>query len=86
MTHALIHGNRQRRRIRRLIYALVVAMCLPLIASAQPQPSAPAPTAGGATNTSPVMQTSRPMTMEIVIVFLMFGAAIFVVCKSSRRN
>jgi hypothetical protein len=79
-----VEFRRPRRRLRRIILALMLAASLPQPIHAQPP--APTSTETPAANTSPVQPAPRPMTMEIVIVFLMVAAALFVVCKSSRRN
>jgi hypothetical protein len=60
-----------------LAVALLLAGARPLSA----QTAAPAPT-------PPPTQTviSRSLTLEYVIVVAMIGAAMFAVCRSSRRN
>jgi hypothetical protein len=61
------------------VTALLVLLALssPLLA----QVAAPAPT-------PPPTQTviTRSLTLEIIIVVVMIGAALFAVCRSSRRN
>lgn len=56
---------------------LLAAVASPLPA----QTAAPAPTP---TPTQTVL--TRSLTMEYVIVVVMIGAAVFAVCRSSRRN
>lgn len=49
---------------------------------------APAPLFGQtATPTTPTVVTGgRSLTLEVIVVVVMFGLALFAVCRSSRRN
>jgi hypothetical protein len=56
--------------------ALFLSFSSPLVAQL-PAPAAPAPAA-------PIV--TRSLTLEYIIVAVMIGAAVFAVCRSSRRN
>ncbi len=87
--HHGCHGG--WRRVRRILLALTLTLWLPVTSWGQGGPiiessTATGPTTGQAPGVSGQVSTVRPMTMEVIIVMLMVGAALFVVCKSSRRN
>jgi hypothetical protein len=54
-----------------------------LESSVAAQAPAPAPAAAPA---APPSVVTRSLTLEIIIVVVMIGAALFAVCRSSRRN
>ena len=56
--------------------ALLPALETSLVAQAPPPTPAPAP--------APAV--TRSLTLEYIIVVVMIGAALFAVCRSSRRN
>jgi hypothetical protein len=60
---------------------LAAALLLALSSPVSAQVAAPAPT-------TPPTQTAitRSLTLEYIIVVAMIGAAVFAVCRSSRRN
>lgn len=72
--------------LRRVALAVMLAAALPQAVHAQPEPATSNAGEGAPGGAPPIQTASRPLTMEIVIVVLMVGAALFVVCKSSRRN
>jgi hypothetical protein len=47
-----------------------------------PQPDGTAAPTGGST----VVVSGRTLYVEVALVLIMFGAALFAVCRSSRRN
>ena len=57
-----------------LAAALLLALSSPLLAQAPAPAPAPAPV------------VTRSLTLEYIIVVVMIGAALFAVCRSSRRN
>ena len=59
-----------------LAVALVLAFSSPLLAQLPAPAPAPAP--------APVI--TRSLTLEYILVVVMIGAALFAVCRSSRRN
>ncbi len=75
-------------RIRVHLGALLVSCAVwlagtgPLLAQAPADPSAPAPPAGG----SAVVVSGRSVYGGAFLTLVLCGAALFVVCRSSRRN
>lgn len=75
-----------------MLMALTLSLWLPVTSWGQggaptiESSTTPGQTTGQAPGVSGQVSTVRPMTMEVIIVMLMVGAALFVVCKSSRRN
>ncbi|OAI57571.1 hypothetical protein AYO47_07920 [Planctomyces sp. SCGC AG-212-M04] len=56
--------------------ALLMTISSPLLAQA-PAPAPPA---------APAPAVTRSLTLEYIIVVVMIGAALFAICRSSRRN
>jgi hypothetical protein len=54
------------------------------LAPAQEPPAAPQP--GAAPPGDSVVVPGRPLYVEGALVLVLFGAALFAVCRSSRRN
>jgi hypothetical protein len=67
-------------RLRLVVRHMQVVVGLLLLTASLAQAQAPPPPA------APVVTISRSWYLEAVIVAAMFGLALFVVCRSSRRN
>lgn len=77
-SHRLI--PRLRRCGSRIVGIAAAWSLLPALLAAQ-EPGG-APPAGG----SSVVVPGRPLYVEVALVLVLFGAALFAVCRSSRRN
>lgn len=66
------------RRLTILI-ALLPALCLLFAATAMAQEAAPVQQA-------PVVSSGRSYWFEIVLILVLFGAALFAICRSSLRR
>ena len=82
------------RRLARRTACLLTSWCLigalglaQQPGTAPPQPGPPPPQSGAPpTGESTVIVSGRTLYVEGALVLVLFGAALFAVCRSSRRN
>jgi hypothetical protein len=72
----IVRRRRAYRICSSILFVGLVLYCASGVHAQPPQPPAPAP----------VVSVSRSWYLEAVIVVGMCGLALFVVCRSSRRN
>ena len=70
---------------RRGCMGRLLSISLAVLAAAR-SALAQAPNPTGEATGSEIIVSSRPLTIPIVVCLALFGAAMFAVCRSSRRN